>query len=162
MSTAEAKTEIPLHTVPKVDLQKYMGKWYEIARFTQSYEKGCFGSTAEYTLSDDGSYVIVENRCRKGGPNGKEDYVKGKAYPEEGSFNTKLKVQFRWPFKGKYWVVDLADDYSYAVVSHPNRKYLWILSRTPQMDAKTYEDILTRLREQGLDTTKLTMTEQEK
>jgi len=161
MNTDSSKTDLPLQTVPKVDLKKYLGKWYEIASFPQRFQKGCYGSTAEYSLSDDGSYVIVENRCKKGGPTGKESYIKGKAFPVEGSFNTKLKVQFFWPFKGKYWVVDLADDYSYAAVSHPNRKYLWILSRTPKMDAKIYEDILVRLRNQGLDTTKLNMTGQE-
>jgi len=122
-------------------LQKYAGKWYEIASFPQRFQKGCNCTTAEYTLSEHG-YVIVENRCNKGSINGKESYIKGKAFVENNSGNAKLKVQFFWPFKGKYWIIDLADDYSYAVVGHPNRKYLWILSRTPVMPEKTYNNIL--------------------
>jgi len=158
MTQSEAAL-LPLKTVPKVDLKKYMGKWFEIARFPQRFEKNCYASTAEYSMNEKG-YVDVVNSCRKGSIEGEIEIAKGKAFPEENSFNTKLKVQFRWPFKGKYWVIDLADDYSYAAVSHPNRKYLWILSRTPHMDAKTYQDILTRLKQQGLDTDKLIMTEQ--
>lgn len=122
-----------LQTVPNVDLNKYAGKWYEIASFPQNFQKGCRCSAAEYTLSDKG-YVIVENRCNRGSVNGKQSYIKGKAFVEEGSGNAKLKVQFFWPFKAKYWIIDLAEDYSYAVVSHPNKKYLWILSRTSKMN----------------------------
>jgi apolipoprotein D and lipocalin family protein len=92
--------------------------------------------------------------------NGKESKIKGKAFVEKGSNNAKLKVQFFWPFRGKYWIIDLADDYSYAVVSHPNRKYLWILSRTPKMDPQVYKGILERARQQGLDVSKLNMTVQ--
>ena len=71
-----------------------------------------------------------------------------------------LKVQFFFPFRGKYWIIDLADDYSYAVVSHPNKKYLWILSRTPKMDDGVYQKIIVRLKEKGFDLTKLQKTEQ--
>lgn len=146
-----------LKTVPKVDLNKYTGKWYEIASYPQRFQKGCHCSTAEYTLSERG-YVIVENRCNRDSVTGKQSYIKGKAFVEKNSDNTKLKVQFFWPFKGKYWIIDLADDYSYAVVSHPNRKYLWILSRTSKMDNTTYQQILTRLKEKGFDLTKLQLT----
>ena len=148
-----------LETVQSVDLKKYAGKWYEIASFPQYFQKGCHCTTAEYTLTDQG-YVIVENRCNKGSVNGKESYIKGKAFIEEGSSNAKLKVQFFWPFKAKYWIIDLADDYSYAVVGHPNKKYLWILSRTPKMDAKIYPQILTRIQLKGFDLSKIQMTEQ--
>ena len=74
--------------------------------------------------------------------------------------NEKLKVQFFWPFRGKYWIIDLAPDYSYAVVSHPNRKYLWILSRTPKMEDTIYQGILSRLKENGFDLSKLSITVQ--
>ncbi len=97
----------PLQTVPKVDLEKYVGKWYEIASFPQYFQKGCHCTTAEYTLSDKGN-IIVENRCNKDSVHGKESYIKGKAFVEEGSMNAKLKVQFFWPFKAKYWIIDLA------------------------------------------------------
>lgn len=148
-----------LQTVPNVDLQKYAGKWYEIASFPQYFQKGCHCTTAEYTISDKG-YVIVENRCNKDSLNGKQSYIKGKAFVEEGSGNAKLKVQFFWPLKAKYWIIDLADDYSYAVVSHPNQKYLWILSRTSKMDDTVYQKILSRLKTKGFDLSILQKTQQ--
>lgn len=147
----------PLQTVNFVDLNKYQGKWYEIASFPQSFQKGCHCTTAEYTLSKEG-YVIVENRCNKGSINGEESYIKGKAFVEENSGNAKLKVQFFWPFRGKYWIIDLAPDYSFAVVGHPNRKYLWILSRTPHMNDSTYQSIISRIASQGFDIGKLKRT----
>lgn len=149
----------PLQSVSNVDLKKYSGKWYEIASYPQRFQKGCHCTTAEYTISEKG-YVIVENRCNKNSINGKQAYIKGKAFVEKNSGNAKLKVQFFWPFKGKYWIIDLADDYSYAVVSHPNRKYLWILSRTSKMDAAVYQQIIVSLKEKGFDVTKLQTTPQ--
>jgi apolipoprotein D and lipocalin family protein len=148
-----------LQTVPYVDLDKYAGKWYEIASYPQRFQKGCHCTTAEYTLSDKG-YVTVENRCNRDSVNGKQSYIKGKAFVEKNSGNAKLKVQFFWPFKGKYWIIDLADDYSYAVVSHPNKKYLWILSRTSKMHDTIYKQIISRLKEKGFDLSKLQTTVQ--
>lgn len=148
-----------LDTVSYVDLAKYAGKWYEIASYPQRFQKGCHCTTAEYSLSDKG-YVIVENRCNRDSINGKSSYIKGKAFVEKYSGNAKLKVQFFWPFRGKYWIIDLADDYSYAVVSHPNKKYLWILSRTPQMDTQVYNQILLRLKNKGFDLDKIQKTSQ--
>ncbi len=147
----------PLRTVPDVDLAKYAGTWYEIASFPQRFQKGCHCTTATYTRSDKG-YIIVENRCNRDSVNGKASSITGKAFVEEGSGNAKLKVQFFWPFKGKYWIIDLADDYSYAVVGHPNRKYLWILSRTPKMTDDVYRGIVGRLKENGYDLDKLQLT----
>ena len=148
-----------INTVPHVDLEKYAGKWYEVASFPQRFQKGCQYTTATYTPTEKG-YVLVENRCRKDGKDGKETYAKAKAFVVKNSGNAKLKVQFFWPFRGKYWIIDLADNYSYAVVSHPSKKYLWILSRTPHMDADVYEKILSRLRNKGFDLTKLNKTVQ--
>jgi len=139
-----------LQTVPFVDLNKYAGKWYEIASFPQRFQKGCNCTTATYTLSDKG-FVVVENRCNKDSVTGKISYIKGKAFVVKNSGNAKLKVQFFWPFRAKYWIIDLADDYSYAVVSHPNKKYLWILSRTATLDQTIYNGILNRLKEKGFD-----------
>lgn len=158
MLTCTSKAQ-PLRTVPFVDLSQYAGKWYEIASYPQRFQKGCHCTTAEYTLTDQG-YVVVENRCRRDSINGKMSYIKGKAFVEPNSGNAKLKVQFFWPFKGKYWIIDLAPDYSYAVVGHPNRKYLWILSRTPQMDDSIYQGILKRLEQQSFDLSKLRTTVQ--
>lgn len=148
-----------LQTVQYVDLNKYAGKWYEIASYPQRFQKGCHCTTAEYTLSDKG-YVIVENRCNRGSITGKQSYIKGKAFVKNNSGNAKLKVQFIWPFKGKYWIIDLADDYSYAVVSHPNKKYLWILSRTSKMDDTIYQQIISRLKTKGFDLMKIQKTKQ--
>jgi len=145
-----------LKTVSSVDLKKYSGTWYEIASFPQRFQKGCEFTTAEYTPTDKG-YVIVENRCKR---NGNESYIKGKAFVDKNSGNAKLKVQFFWPFKGKYWIIDLADDYSYAVVSHPDKKYLWILSRKPTLDEEVYNGIISRLKEKGFDLRKLKITKQ--
>jgi apolipoprotein D and lipocalin family protein len=148
-----------LQTVPYVDLKKYAGKWYEIASFPQRFQKGCNCTTAEYTTTEKG-YVIVENRCNKDNTNGKQSYIKGKAFVVENSGNAKLKVQFFWPLKGKYWIIDLADDYSFAVVGHPNRNYLWILSRTATINATTYQQIISRIKENGFDISKIKLTKQ--
>ncbi len=158
MKTTNSQSQI-LETVPNVDLNKYTGKWYEIASYPQRFQKGCNCTTAEYTLTDKG-YLIVENRCNKDSINGKQSYIKGKVFVEKNSGNAKLKVQFFWPFTGKYWIIDLADDYSYAVVSHPNKNYLWILSRTPHLDSVIYQQILSRLNEKGFDLMKLQITKQ--
>jgi apolipoprotein D and lipocalin family protein len=156
--TATAMSQT-LKTVPYVDLKKYAGKWYEIASIPQYFQKGCNCTTAEYSLSDKG-FVIVENRCNKDSVNGKQSYIKGKAFIDENSGNAKLKVQFFWPFKGKYWIIDLAEDYSYAVVGHPNRNYLWILSRTAKMNETTYQQIISRIKEKEFDISKIKLTTQ--
>ncbi len=158
MTTADLSAQ-KLQTVPNVDLNKYLGKWFEIASYPQIFQKGCHCTTAEYSLSNKG-YIIVENRCNKDSILGKQSYIKGKAFVEENSGNAKLKVQFFWPFKGKYWIIDLANDYSYAVVSHPNKKYLWILSRTSKIDDAVYQGIMSRLKSKGFDLQKLQKTEQ--
>jgi len=148
-----------LQTVPHVDVKKYSGKWYEIASFPQIFQRGCHCTTAEYTMTDKG-YLIVENRCNRDSIHGKQSYIKGKAFVEKNSGNAKLKVQFFFPFRAKYWIIDLADDYSYAVVSHPNRKYLWILSRAPKMSDAVYQQIITSLKQKGFDLANLQVTQQ--
>ena len=148
-----------VRTVDKVDLGRYMGKWFEIAAFPQKFQKGCHCTTAEYEMTDKG-YVRVINTCRKGGPDGEVSRAKGKAFVVKGSGNAKLRVQFFWPFRGNYWIIDLAEDYTYAVVGDPSRKYLWILSRTPAMDPALYDEIVRRIEVQGFDTTKLVKADQ--
>lgn len=159
MSVSPVILSQPLQTVPAVDLKKYSGKWFEIASFPQFFQKGCTCTTAEYTLTDK-DYLIVENRCIKDSAKGKSSYIKGKVFAEENSGNARLKVQFFWPFKAKYWIIELAQDYSYAVVSHPSKKYLWILSRTSTMDSAVYNQIVFRLKEKGFDLSKLQLTKQ--
>ena len=149
----------PPQTVPSVDLRRYMGQWFEIASFPQRFQKGCQNTTAFYSLDEKG-YVRVKNRCNKDSPDGKESSVTGKAFVVKNSGNAKLKMQFFWPIRGDYWIIDLADDYSYAVVSNPDRKYLWILSRSSKMDDTLYDEITARLKAKGFDITKLKKTPQ--
>lgn len=151
------KTTNKLETVKEVDIQKYSGKWYEIANYPNSFQKNCTATTAEYTLTEKGT-VIVENRCRKFTLDGKESYIKGKAFVVKNSNNTKLKVQFFWPFKGDYWIIDLDKNYQWAVVSEPSRKYLWILARQNKMDQAIYDSIIKTLGNKGFDISKVVKT----
>lgn len=146
----------PLATVGHVDLNKYLGKWYEIAAFPQSFQKGCSCTSAVYSLRSDGS-IDVKNTCLK---EGKIKTATGKAVVKDKTTNAKLSVTFFWPFSGKYWIIALAPDYSYAVVGHPNRDYLWILSRKPVMDDQTYRYLVTTVAEKGFDVRKLVKTDQ--
>ena len=162
---SQDKPTAELNVVPSVDLQKYAGTWFEIARLPNSFQKNCAGDvTATYTLDGDGIEVV--NRCRK--ENGETIEAKGRARlaDKEGP-NSKLEVRFApaflsWlPFVwGKYWIIDLATDYSYAVIGEPSRTYLWILSRTKTVDESTLNGILARIRQQGYDPAKLVMTKQ--
>ena len=145
-----------LQAVDKVDAQRYMGKWYDIANFPQRFQKNCKCTSAEYKLLDDET-VEVYNYCLDS-ETGKVKDITGKAFIADKTTNAKLKVQFFWPFKGDYWIVELADDYSYAVVSEPGKEYLWILSRTPTMDENLLEAIIGRLKEKGFDTSKIVRT----
>ncbi len=134
----------PLEVVPSVDLDRYAGKWYEIARYPNWFETDCVGTTAEYTLRDDGKVTVV-NTCRAQTLDGDIDRIEGVARVADENTNAKLKVQFFWPFEGDYWIIDLADDYSYAVVGNPGRDFFWILSRTPTLDEAIYQDIVEQM-----------------
>ena len=144
----------PMQVVPSVDLARYAGKWYEIARLPNRFQRDCAANTtATYTLRPDGKITVL-NECRTA--EGRTKSAKGTArVADPKGPNSKLKVSFFWPFAGDYWIIELGWDYEYAVVGHPARKYLWILSRTRQMDEAVYNGILARLAAQGYDTTKL-------
>lgn len=144
--------------VGSVDLEKYAGIWYEIASFPASFQKDCHCTTAEYQLTGK-SYIRVINRCRRKSVDGKESGIKGRAYPVNGSNNTKLKVQFFWPFRGDYHIIMLAEDYLWAVVVS-GQKYLWVLSRTPQMDEKLFQQLTIKLSADGYDMSRLQRTVQ--
>lgn len=144
-TTTERLGLAPLQVVPRVDLARYVGVWHEIASFPQSFQKGCTGTTATYSMREDGEIGVL-NRCRKGSLQGELDSAKGRARVTDGATNAKLEVTFFWPFWGDYWIIDLGPDYQYAVVGHPGRDYLWILSRKPTMDSAVYAGILSRLR----------------
>jgi apolipoprotein D and lipocalin family protein len=143
--------------VSSVDLTRYAGTWYEIAHYPHRFQKGCVATTATYTLRSDGD-VDVLNECRLNTLDGERSSAKGKAKVVDSMTNAKLKVTFFWPFYGDYWIIDLDEHYTYAVVGHPSRDYLWILSRSPRMDDSVYEQILQRLRKQSYDTGKLLKT----
>ena len=142
-----------LPTVASVDLERYLGRWYEIARFDHRFERGCSEVEAFYTLRDDGM-IGVENRCRLEAENRTKE-AHGRAYIVDEKSNAKLKVTFFWPFYGNYWIIDLAEDYRYVVVSEPDREYFWILSRTPEMAQNDIDHILNYASTLGFDTSKL-------
>ena len=154
-----AKSDSPLTVVDVVDLNRYLGMWYEIASYPSWFQKGCTGSTAEYSLLSDGKIQVI-NRCHKDSLEGPLKVSKGKAEVVDTATNAKLKVWFFWPFKGNYWIIDLSPDYQWVVVGEPSRKYLWILSRTPTMDEAVYQEILERLPQKGYDPAGLRKTAQ--
>jgi apolipoprotein D and lipocalin family protein len=137
----------PLQTVAHVDLNRYLGLWYEIGRYPNSFQKGCLGSTAMYTARPDGK-IDVLNSCRDE-QDGSLREANGRAWVVDNTSNARLKVSFFWPFRGDYWIIDLGREYEYAVVGTPNRRYLWILSRTPEMHHDILEIILQNVEKQG-------------
>lgn len=142
----------PLATVERVDLKRYEGTWHEIARIPHRFQKGCVASSAAYSLRPDGQVEVV-NRCRDE-RDGSLREAKGRAWALDAS-NARLKVSFFWPFRGDYWIIDLGREYEYSVVGAPDRDYLWILARTPDMAGDVYEGIVERARRQGFDTGRL-------
>lgn len=155
----------PLATIASLDLKRYMGTWYEIAKFPNEFQKKCVGdTTATYGLREDGRVDVV-NRCRRA--DGSVDAAEGVARQPGGPGSPKLEVRFApailswlpmvW---GDYWVIDLDPDYRLAAVSEPGRDYLWILSRSPKVDPAVYDALLGRLRAQGLDMDRLVPTKQ--
>jgi apolipoprotein D and lipocalin family protein len=149
------------HSVPQpaksVDLQRYLGQWFEIARYEQSFQKGCTGVSADYSLRSDGSINVV-NRCRR--PNGKWDEARGRAKVVDRTTNAKLKVSFFGPFYGDYWVLDHADDYSWSIVGEPSGRYLWILARSATPAESKVAELIGRAKTMGYDTSMLLRTRQ--
>jgi len=149
----------PLQVVPSVDLARYAGKWYEIARLPNRFQRDCAtNTTATYTLRPDGKITVV-NECRKA--DGRLKSAKGTArVADPKGPNTKLKVTFFWPFSGNYWIIDLDPEYRWVVVGEPGRDYLWILSREPRMDDAIYNQIIERVKQQGYEVGRLMRTAQ--
>ncbi len=157
-TTTTARRNLPpLETVPRVELNRYVGEWYEIAAYPQKFQRGCTGTRARYSLRSDGDIDVV-NRCRIGTLEGKEKVAQGRARVVDRTTNAKLEVSFFRPFWGDYWIIALDADYQYAAVGHPSRDYLWILSRTPTMDAATYEALLSELGAKGYELDRLKQT----
>lgn len=150
---ASSRIALDSQPVPKVELSRYMGKWYEIARYPQRFEKDCHGVTAEYALRPDGK-VSVLNTCRKGSLSGEARSAGATAWAVDGS-NARFKVRFFWPFTGPYWIVDLDPEYRWALVGHPKREYFWILSRTPRLAPDLEAQVMAKVVELGYDPARL-------
>ena len=150
-------------TVGFVDLQKYVGVWYEIAKIPNSFQKGCASNTtATYKFREDGRIDVI-NRCS--GKDGTTNEAKGIAKVVDTTTNSKLKVSFVRIlgislFWGDYWIIGLEKDYKYAVVGSPSRKYGWILSRTAKLSQSDLNDVFEILRRQGYNPNDFEMTEQ--
>lgn len=139
-----------------VDLKLYAGRWFEIARYEQPFEKGCEGVTAEYSLGPNGMIIVV-NRCRMVG---RTREARGRARIVDHETAAKLKVSFFGPFYGDYWVLDHADDYGWSIVGEPSGRYLWILARSAIPPATIVDAVVDRAAAMGYDTSMLVRTVQ--
>jgi len=139
--------------VAKVDLKKYAGTWYSLYSIPTMFDKGSRETTTKYTLNKDGFYNVITTYKK---PDDEEIHsVTSKIFPADDG-TSKMKAQFVWPIKVDYWIIELAADYSYVVVGHPEHKLLFIMSRTTSLPQKTYADIVERCRAKGYDVSKLT------
>jgi apolipoprotein D and lipocalin family protein len=166
LASASAMAAPDVRPLASVDLSRYAGRWFEIARYPNRFQKDCVGdTTAEYALRPDGR-VTVTNRCRQA--NGSMKTAVGVArWREQPPRDATLKVRFApaWlsfipQVWGDYWIIALAPDYRYVVVGEPSRTYLWILSRTPTMSDADYQEAVAAAAANGYDTAKLVRTEQ--
>ena len=164
-NTSAQKKEKPT-TVQSVDLNKYAGVWYELARYPNKFQDQCLSDvTAEYSIEEDGDITVI-NKCKT--VNGTIDEAKGKARIKDKQTNAKLEVRFAPKFLsfipkvwGDYWILDLGKDYDYALVGSPDRKYLWVLSRTPQIGETKYENMMQIAKQEGFNPDKLIKTQQQ-
>jgi len=138
-----AQRDLPVAS--EVDPAKYAGTWYEIALIPHWFERGCSETTARYTIRPDGRIDVV-NTCQR---DGKPHQAKAVAWHNGPGQDGKFKVRFFWPFSGHYWVIALDSRYQWAMVGHPSRKYLWILSRKPTLDAAIYDRLLQQATQLG-------------
>ena len=161
---SQSKSSGPLNVVDSVDLVRYSGTWYEIARLPNRFQNDCVGDvSATYSLLPDGDIRVV-NRCRKSD----DEIIEAQGRARRASDNepnSKLEVRFAPAFLsflpfvwGDYWIIDLASDYSYAVIGEPNRRFLWILARSREMDETVFSNILAGVRNKGYDTAALIRT----
>lgn len=144
------KSPEELSTVDKVDIDKYLGTWYEIARLPNSFEKGLKCVTATYSLKDNGR-ITVFNKGFASESKRLWKSAKGTAWVPDKAYPARLKVTFFWPFTGNYYVLALDEDYQYALVGDPSRKYLWVLARDTSLDESIYSQLMDLAREKGFD-----------
>ncbi len=149
-------------TVKELDLEKYLGTWYEIARYDHRFERGLAGVTANYSMRDDGKIKVL-NSGYKESLSGKYSEAIGKAkIPDPKNEPAKLKVSFFWFFYGDYYIMELDKNYQWAIIGSSSDNYLWILSRTPQIEESLYNELLEKLDARGYDVSKLIKVEQKK
>lgn len=160
LCAASSSQTVDNSTINTFNLNRYLGKWYEIARYDHAFERGLVGSTAEYTLRDDGKIKVL-NSGHLNSLDGPYKESIGKAKPNKNGKPGQLRVSFFGPFYSDYYILDLASDYSYSVVGSSSPKYLWILSRTPQLTPEVQSKIVKNLKKRGYDTNKLIWVEQE-
>lgn len=162
VSCTGQKSMIDKTVVKELDLQRYLGTWYEIARFDHRFERDLVGVSANYSLREDGKIRVV-NSGYKNSLEGEYSEAIGKAkIPNPKTDPAKLKVSFFWIFYGDYYVLELDPDYQWAIIGSSSDKYLWILSRTPQLTDNLYSDLLDRISKRGYDVSKLIKVEQKK
>jgi apolipoprotein D and lipocalin family protein len=160
LAAVPACSERPLDVVEGVDLQRFSGDWFEIAKLPRLTQADCTGTTARYELKSDRE-LVVTNACRIGSLDGSRRQVVAAGRVPNRDVPAKLSVEFGGYF-GDYWIIDLdRDDYRYAVVGHPTRQYLWILSRTPALDPAVLAPILDRASQKGFDVSRLEYTKQQ-
>jgi apolipoprotein D and lipocalin family protein len=148
----------PLDVAPNVDLSRFQGKWYEIARLPRTTQTDCHGTTAFYTQGSDGALSFV-NQCNVGSQTGPLNTVSMSAKVSDPAVPAKLALDVGG-YTGDYWILEVGSNYEYAVVGHPSRLYLWILSRTSTLDTDTLQGILTRAQNNHFDTTQIQYTPQ--
>ncbi len=146
--------EVDNSTIKSLDLNRFLGSWYEIARFDHSFERGLTHAIAQYTLNDDGTMAVINSGVK----DGKHKMSVGKAKLTDTA--GLLRVSFFGPFYSDYRVMMLSDDYSYALIGSGNHKYLWILSRTQALPDDVLDQIVTEAADRGYDTDKLIWVEQ--
>ena len=142
-----------------VDLNRYTGTWYEIARFPNSFERGLKCVTATYTLRNDGRITVLNKGHKVENP-AVEKQSQGVAWVPDKTYPAKLKVRFFWPFSGDYWILALDPSYRFVLVGDPSLKYLWVLSRTKTIEDTDYRHLLDIAKENGFEISKLMLVEQ--
>jgi len=155
-----ANSQKTLSVVSSVDLNRYKGKWFEIARLPNFFERKLKCTSAEYSLRDDGKITVINAGNYITDPQ-KSTSAKGVAWIPDKNFPAKLKVQFFWPFSGDYWIMHLDKDYRYVLVGEPGYKYLWILARERTMDDSTYKMLLQKAIDSGYDIKTIIRVEQD-
>ncbi len=159
MLFGSANSQKNLTVVENVDLNRYTGTWYEIARLPNYFERKLKCITATYTLRDDGRITVL-NKGHYITDSSRESSIKGIAWVPDKNVPAKLKVQFFWPFSGDYWILYLDKDYKFVLIGEPSYKYLWILSRETKMDEITYRMLMQKAIDNGYDLKSIIRVEQ--